>query len=267
MAEAVLFVFWPHDGPLDAASPWATIREFGAAEKRLWRQQRPVGEARGEEIAEPVRKMQPRFLRYAVGPRHRGIAAPANLDAAEQIRLRARHAVEERRAKRGVAKDFGIGMKAQDGAAPVLHGPAILDPALRHAAAIALPPQLAVARDLDIEPIGERVDDRDADPVQPARCLVSIAAELATRMQHGQDDFERGLFREARMRIDRDAAAVVAHRDRSRRIKLELDSRCMAGDRLVHRIVERFGGEVMQRAFVGAADIHSGAPAHRFQPL
>src|SRR5204863_8750264 len=37
MAEAVLFVFWPHDGPLDAASPWATIREFGAAEKRLWR--------------------------------------------------------------------------------------------------------------------------------------------------------------------------------------------------------------------------------------
>src|SRR5438045_7952267 len=96
MAEAVLFVFWPHDGPLDAASPWATIREFGAAEKRLWRQQRPVGEARGEEIAEPVRKMQPRFLRYAVGPRHRGIAGPAHPRAAEQIRPPAPHALGER---------------------------------------------------------------------------------------------------------------------------------------------------------------------------
>src|SRR5206468_3468799 len=109
MAEAVLFLFWPDDRPFHVASPGAAIREFGAAEKRLWRQQRPVGEARGEEIAEPVRKMQPGFLRYAVGPRHRGVAAPANLDATEEIRLRARHAVEERRAERGVGKNFGIG--------------------------------------------------------------------------------------------------------------------------------------------------------------
>src|SRR5207248_11245237 len=122
MAEAVLFVFWPHDGPLDAASPWAAIREFGAAEKRLWRQQRPLGEARGEEIAEPVRKMQPRFLRYAVGPRHRSIAAPANLDGAEQIRLRSRHTVEERRGERGVGKNFGIGVDAEGGLGPGLHG-------------------------------------------------------------------------------------------------------------------------------------------------
>src|SRR5690348_354616 len=153
MAEAVLFLLRPDDRPFDAAA----IREFGSPEKRLWRQQRPVGEARGEEIAEPVRKMQPRFLRYAVGPRQRGIATPANLDTAEQIRLRTRHAVKERRPERGVGKNLGIGMKAQNGAAPVLHGPAILDPALRHAAAIALPPQLAVARHLDLEPIGQRV--------------------------------------------------------------------------------------------------------------
>src|SRR5437763_8801142 len=83
MAEPVLFVFRPDDRPFDVAASGAAIREFGAAEKRLWRQQRPVGEAGGEEIAEPGRKMQPRFLRYAVGTRHRGIAAPANLDTAE----------------------------------------------------------------------------------------------------------------------------------------------------------------------------------------
>jgi hypothetical protein len=34
MAEAVLFILGPHDGPFDAAA----IREFDAAEKRLRRQ-------------------------------------------------------------------------------------------------------------------------------------------------------------------------------------------------------------------------------------
>jgi hypothetical protein len=41
----------------------------------------------------------------------------------------------------------------------------------------------------------------------------------------------------------------------------------MAGDRLVHRVVEHFGGEMVQRALVGPADIHAGAAAHRLQPL
>jgi hypothetical protein len=41
----------------------------------------------------------------------------------------------------------------------------------------------------------------------------------------------------------------------------------MAGDGLVHGIVEHFGGEVMEPAFVGAADIHAGPPANWFQPF
>src|SRR2546423_8225924 len=102
MAKAVLFVFWPHDGPLDAASPGATIREFGAAEKRLWRQQRPVGEARGEEIAEPARKKQPSFLRYAVGPQHRGVATAAEPDPKEDEPHRARHTAHDHQAEHGV---------------------------------------------------------------------------------------------------------------------------------------------------------------------
>src|SRR4051794_41943763 len=85
MAEAVLFVFWPHDGPLDAASPWATIREFGAAEKRLWRQQRPVGEARGEEIAEPVRSEERR-----VGKEGRSRGGPGHLKKKTQENRRGR---------------------------------------------------------------------------------------------------------------------------------------------------------------------------------
>jgi hypothetical protein len=33
------------------------------------------------------------------------------------------------------------------------------------------------------------------------------------------------------------------------------------GDRFVHRVVEDFGGEVVQRVVIGAADIHTGAAA------
>ena len=52
------------------------------------------------------------------------------------------------------------------------------------------------------------------DAVQAARGLVGLAAELAARVQRGHDDLERALVRELGVRVDRDAAAVVAHGDR-----------------------------------------------------
>ena len=70
-----------------------------------------------------------------------------------------------------------------------------------------------------------------------------------------------------RMRVDRDAAAIVAHRDPVVGAELELDARRVAGHRLVHRIVEHLGDEMVQRALVGAADIHAGPAAHRLQPF
>ena len=41
----------------------------------------------------------------------------------------------------------------------------------------------------------------------------------------------------------------------------------MAGHGFVHGIVDDFRRQVMQGVGVGAADIHAGAAAHRFQPL
>jgi hypothetical protein len=41
----------------------------------------------------------------------------------------------------------------------------------------------------------------------------------------------------------------------------------VAGDRLVHGIVEQLRREMVQRALVGAADEHAGAAAHRLQAL
>jgi hypothetical protein len=54
---------------------------------------------------------------------------------------------------------------------------------------------------------------------------------------------------------------------RSRRHPVHLDEGGVAGDGLVHRVVDDFGEQVVQRLLVGAADIHAGAAAHRLQPF
>ena len=69
------------------------------------------------------------------------------------------------------------------------------------------------------------------------------------------------------MLVDRHAAAVVGDGQPVAGLERHLDAGGMAGDRLVHRIVEHFGGEMVERALVDAADIHARPPAHRLQPL
>ena len=69
------------------------------------------------------------------------------------------------------------------------------------------------------------------------------------------------------MRIDRDAAAVVGDRHKTVGLHLDVDPVGVAGQRLVHGVVDDFGEQMMQRLLVGAADIHAGAAAHRFEPL
>ena len=48
-------------------------------------------------------------------------------------------------------------------------------------------------------------------------------------------------------------------------LKFHLDEGGVPGQRLVHGVVDDFGEQMMQRLFVGAADIHAGAAAHRLQ--
>jgi hypothetical protein len=47
--------------------------------------------------------------------------------------------------------------------------------------------------------------------------------------------------------------------------QFHLDEGGVTGQRLVHGIVDDFGEQMMQRLFVGAADIHAGPPAHRLE--
>ena len=69
------------------------------------------------------------------------------------------------------------------------------------------------------------------------------------------------------MRIDRNAAAVVGDGQESVGAEFHLDEGGVAGQRLVHRVVDDFGEQMMQRLFVGAADIHAGPAADRLQPF
>ena len=207
------------------------------------------------------------LARRHVGARDQlGIALPADLDAAEQVGLAARHAVHHRRPElRGRTEDLRIGPHA-DRRAPAVGGRADpLETAGRPAARVALAPQLAIARHLDLELLREPVDHGQTDAVQPARGAIDLGAELAAGMQRGQDHLERRAVGELGMRVDRDAAAVVAHRQRAVGLQAHLDPAGVAGDRLVHGVVEQLRREMMQRALVGAADEHAGAAAHRLQ--
>ena len=130
-----------------------------------------------------------------------------------------------------------------------------------------LPVERLTPRDLDFEPLRQGVDHRDADAVQPARGPIGARIELAAGMQRRHDDFERRFLRKFRMRIDRNAAAVVGDGEPAAGFIGHVDPGGMAGDRLVHGIVDDFGEEVMQRRLVGAADIHAGAAADRLQAL
>ena len=61
--------------------------------------------------------------------------------------------------------------------------PSLVDElARRRAAHIGLGVECLVARHFDLKPVRQRIDDRHADAMQTARCLIGLAAELAARM-------------------------------------------------------------------------------------
>ncbi|MEY9621952.1 hypothetical protein ABH982_005409 [Bradyrhizobium ottawaense] len=218
-------------------------------------------------ILEAAGEVECRFGRYVLDAFEQfGRAIPADLDAAEQIRLRARHLEQALRLERSLgAEDVGIGLEADARAAAVVDLAEILELALGVSALEGHAVELLAARDLDLEQRGEGVHHGDADAVQAAGGLVDLAVELAARMQRAHDDFERRFLRKFWMRVDRDAAAVVGDGQEAVRGEFDADEGRMSRQRLVHRVVDDLGEQMMQRLLIGAADIHAGSAPHRFQ--
>lgn len=207
----------------------------------------------------PPGEMQLGLLRHvAARGNQRFVARPADCDAPEQVGLGARHAEQPRRLERGpLAENLGVRAKAHLRAAPVLDGPEILQGSVGNAARIALPVEGLPPRHFYFESLRQGVGDRHADAVKSAARGVDLGVELPARVQRRHDDFERRLVLELGMRIDRDAPAVVVDGESAVSVERDLDPARMARHGLVHRIVQHFGEEVMQRLFVGAAHIHA----------
>ncbi len=67
------------------------------------------------------------------------------------------------------------------------------------------------------------------------------------------------------MQLNRDTATVVGDRQEALGIEMHVDEVRVAGHRFVHRVVDDFGKEMMQRLLVGTTDIHAGTHAHRLE--
>ena len=123
---------------------------------------------------------------------------------------------------------------------------------------------LAVALDVDLQPLRERVDHGDTNAVQAARNLVALAAELAAGVELREDD------RHSRETLvghhaGRDPGAVVADRDRVVRVKGDLDPVGTPRESLVDRVVDDLEDQVMEPARARRADVHARAQPDRLE--
>ena len=115
--------------------------------------------------------------------------------------------------------------------------PVCLNSRRRDALGVLLVVDLAVAANLELEPVGQRVDRRHADAVQTAGDLVAAAAELAAGVEHGHHELGRRAVLD-RVDADRNAAAVVLDRDRVVVVDDDVDARAVTGEVLVDRVVD-----------------------------
>ena len=167
----------------------------------------------------------------------------------------------------GILEHLRVRLEGDAGAGDArLHGADALQGAVRVAAAEGLLIFVAVAADVDGQPLGAGIDDRCADAVQAAGHLVAgvLAAELAAGVEDGIDDGDSG---QAGIRLDihGDAAAVVGDLDDVVLQDLDFDVVAVTGQSLVDGVVHDLVHQMVQAALAGGADIHTGALAHSLQ--
>ena len=196
------------------------------------------------------------------------VAAPANFNASEQISFRPGKLEQARGFELRIgAKNFRIRGKGYGGAAPVGGGAKLLQLTDRMALREALAIQLLVAGNFDNGIGRQGVDHRHTDAMQSAGCRISLVRELTAGVQGRQNDLKRRFVRKFGMRINRNAAAIVGDGQPVANAQMHFNTAGMAGDGFIHRVVEDFGREMVQGAFVDAANIHARATANRLKPL
>ena len=225
--------------------------------------------------ADPVGAVEGRLA--ALAARVDAFVDEADAHAGVQVRELAQAAFERLVAEFGVGEDLRVGKERDARARPPrgrLGDGQRLDELerLRHLAAReADVVGLLVLVDLDLGPLAERVDALHADAVEAARDLVRVVAELAARVDLGEDDLDGGAAVDLRVlvlhRAYGHAAAVVDHGARAVDADAHGDGRGEAGHDLVDGVVDALVDEVVEGVQPGAADVHAGALADRLEAL
>ena len=119
---------------------------------------------------------------------------------------------------------------------------------------------------LQLQPLGQRVDDRCADAVQTARDLVSAAAEFSARVQDGVNNLRRG---DALLGVysGGDSAPVILHRDAVVGVDGHGDPVAVSRQRLVYGVIHNLVHQVMQSPDGSRADVHTRSFADCLQSL
>ena len=136
--------------------------------------------------------------------------------------------------------------------------------AVRRPAAIGLAVDPPLLVHLHPAPLGQRVDHRDADPVQARGDRVVAVVELAPRVQRGHHHLQRADLLRGVL-VHRDAAPVVADRHHVARLQAHLDGAGKACRRFVDAVVDDLVHQLVQPVRAGRPDVHAGPLADRLQ--
>ncbi len=158
-----------------------------------------------------------------------------------------------------VAEDLGVGHEMDLGAV-ALGRADVLHLGDGHALLVALLVGAALAADGGHGPAGEGGHGLGAHAVEAGGGLVGALVELGARAHGGHHHLEGGLAGLG-MHVHGDAAAVVAHEDGVVHIDLNNHHLAVAGQVLVHGVVDQLVNEVVQAAGGDVADVHARAAA------
>jgi hypothetical protein len=164
----------------------------------------------------------------------------------------------------GRLEDLSVGLE-RDLRSPPLRSPGDFELSERCSALVALLIHLSVAPDLEIQSFGQRVDDRNADPVETTRNFVAVVVELAAGVQHGQHHFGGGFA--AFVPIDRNSPPVVDNGDRPVYVDGDVDLVTVAGQRLINGVVDNLIYEMVKARCAGRTDVHRRTLPHRLEAL
>ncbi|MPN06950.1 hypothetical protein SDC9_154207 [bioreactor metagenome] len=123
---------------------------------------------------------------------------------------------------------------------------------------------VALVIDFDFEILRERVDDRRAHAVQPARVTVRFVVELAARVQSRKDDLNA---RNAEFFVytHGNSAAVVLDGYGMIAVQRNVYLVCKTVRCLVNGVVDDLPKHMVQSPRPRGTDIHSGPEAHGFK--